>query len=162
MLKRIFLTFMFVLYGASNAFALISTVRIDTLSDVAMGSYTPGVNTSDLTKLSTFCVTELGLLARTAITFTSQNANGTIFRVKNQSGPYYLPYSVTFYQTNNGSGTPYVMSSGVQSSSFSIITVLLLCYTFSMRITFNGSDLQGARAGNYSDLLTISVTVSGL
>lgn len=153
----ILIFFLFLVFRIPNSFGL-GLGQIYDLSDISGGTYTPGVSSGNITLVSNFCVLEASLLTGPfEIRFTSANASGTTFRVKRSVGNYYIPYSVSFYLQGNASGTEYVMSSGVRSSSFGSILTLGICFSNSMKIVFNSANLQGAGAGTYSDVLTITV-----
>ncbi|MDR2901976.1 MAG: hypothetical protein LBU87_02560 [Lactobacillales bacterium] len=138
----------------ANALGL---VQVYTLADVNGGTYTPGISAGNISVTTNFCILQVTLLGPFTIRFTSANANGTAFRARSAAGNY-LPYSVTFYTQANAAGTPYALSSGVASQSFSTILTLGVCVQNSFQTVFTSTNLSSAKAGTYTDTLTILVT----
>ena len=149
---------LFLILNISNSFAL-GLMQVSSLEDMASSPYTPGVSTGNISLAQNMCVGIINALGPFRITFTSTNANGSVFRVRSAAGKY-VPYSVSYYTATNSGGTAYQMSSGVESSNFTLLSlgICLLGDTNSFRITFLAADLAAATAGAYTDTLYIKVT----
>lgn len=135
-----------------------SMVQITGLSDIFLGSVTSFPATGN----SSFCVYSnvASPLGSYYVTATSQNASGTDFRVKS-SGTDYITYSLYINNSSAALQTT-AMQSGVKSAQQTGGSATSLTCgggaNANVNISFSASQVQGAPAGFYSDVVTLLVS----
>ena len=139
--------------------------EITGLTDSA-NSYTPGVDTGNITDTQAFCVRmkltggDMGSPTDYKVTASSGNATGTTFRVYDSISTY-VPYDIDWHDTGDQTGITTNLDSGVQSGTINNAdSANPACSggndaSFSLIMT--EADIQPAITGTYTDTLTIII-----
>ncbi|WP_115711825.1 hypothetical protein [Legionella sainthelensi] len=133
-------------------------VQITGLSDITLGSTSSFPATGNTTAcIYSNVATPLGSYYVTA---TSQNTSGTDFRVKD-SGTDYIVYSAFWNNTSAAAQTTALTSGTKTAQQTGGSAVSLTCGGSSnanFNISFSASQVQGAPAATYTDVVTLLIT----
>lgn len=133
-------------------------VQITGLSDITLGSTTAFPATGS----TTACIYSnvASPLGSYYVTATSQNTSGTDFRVKD-SGTDYIVYSAYWNNSSAASQTTALTSGTKTAQQTGGSAVSLTCggsANANFNISFSSSQVQGAPAATYTDVVTLLIT----
>lgn len=142
-----------------------SVVQITQLKDIVFG-YTPGVDVGDLTKVVDLCIYANNTGGTYKVTVSDTNATGGNMRIASAaSTPSYIPYTTQWFTNAAATGLPATtLTSGTQTATFSgASNTSRNCNNgasnnAAIKFTFLEADLTAAKAGSYTDVITILVS----
>jgi hypothetical protein len=162
-MKKFIYFLIFFLAFQKSSFGAIQ-YQIANLTDVSV-SYTPGVDSGDLTDTQAMCVRikktggDMGAPNNYKVTATSGNATGSTFRVYDSISEY-INYDVTWYDTGDQTGSSFNLDSGVQSGTITGASTNNKCTGISnasFSVVFTEANLDAGTSGTYTDTLTIVI-----
>lgn len=135
-----------------------SLVQISGLTDITLGS----TSSFPATGNTTACIYSnvASPLGSYYVTASSTNTSGTDFRVKD-SGTDYIVYSAYWNNTSSASQTTSLTSGTKTAQQTGGSAVSLTCggtANANFNVNFNSSQVQGAPAASYSDVVTLIIS----
>lgn len=142
-----------------------SVVQVTQLKDITL-SYTPGVDVGDLTRVVDLCIYANNTAGSYKVTVSDANAATGNMRISTGGAtPSYIPYTTQWFTNATGTGSPAAtLTSGTQTATFSgASTSSRTCgngtnNNAAIKLTFLEADLTAAKAGSYTDVVTILVS----